>query len=88
MACPSLVCHTSASYLQVRIIPSTTHHPQITYGVSRDLQLHMLFDLSSTHFTWGLQVVAVIIMWKYAMETNAPQVRLLENIAAIEFHPQ
>ena len=85
MAYPSLVCHTSPSHLRVRIIPPATHHPQIAYGASRDLQLHMQFDLPSIRFTWRLQVVAVMIMWKFAMETNSPQARLLESFAALEF---
>ena len=72
---PSLVCHTSPCHLQVRIIPPTTHHPQIAYGFSRDPQLHMQLNLSSTHFTWSLQVVAVMIMWKFAMDTHSPQAR-------------
>ena len=88
MAYPTVVCYTPTSRLQVRIIPPTTHHPQIAYGVSRDLQLHMQFDLPSIHFTWRLQlqVVAVMIMWKLVMETHSPQARLLDGFAAVEFH--
>ena len=86
MAYPSLVCHRPPAYLQVRIIPPTTHHPQIAFGVSRDLQLHMEFDLPSIYFPWRLQVVAVMIMWKFGMETHSPQACSLESFAALEFH--
>ena len=86
MAYPTLVCHTPPSHSQVRIILLTTHHPQIAFGVSRDLQLFMECDLPSIHFTWRLQVIAVMIMWKFGMETHCPQARLLDGFAAVEFH--